>query len=112
MTDCIFCKIVSGVIPAKKVYEDDRFIVLHDIAPLYKTHLLLIPNRHMASVNEVDAAGDAALTGIFGVARAVAEKLGVAADGYRLTVNTGMNAGQVVPHFHMHLLAGEPLRPL
>lgn len=112
MTDCIFCKIANGVIPAKMVYEDDRFVVFPDIGPLYKTHLLIVPKRHIASVNEVDGAGNEALAGIFAVAKAAADKVGVAEGGYRLTVNTGPHAGQAVMHFHMHLLAGEPLRAL
>ncbi len=112
MTDCIFCKIASGVIPAKMVYEDDRFVVFPDISPLYRTHLLIVPKRHIASVNDVDGAGNDALAGIFAVAKAAADKVGVAEGGYRLTVNTGLHAGQVVMHFHMHLLAGEPLRAL
>lgn len=112
MKDCIFCKIVAGEIPATKLYEDDRFIVFRDIHPLYRVHLLIVPKCHIASVNEVDAAGEDALHGIFGVARKVAEKEGVAESGYRLLVNTGKDAGQVVMHFHLHLLAGEPLRPL
>lgn len=112
MSDCIFCRIARGDIPAKKVIENERFVVFHDISPLYKVHLLIIPKRHIASVNEVDASCCNALEGIFETAREAAEKVGVAGSGYRLTVNTGRDAGQVVHHFHMHLLAGEPLRPL
>ncbi|HNT27167.1 MAG TPA: histidine triad nucleotide-binding protein [bacterium] len=112
MNDCIFCRIARGDIPAKKVIENDRFVVFHDISPLYKVHLLIVPKRHIASVNDVDAASGEALAEIFGTAREAAEKVGVAGNGYRLTVNTGRDAGQVVHHFHMHLLAGEPLRPL
>ncbi len=112
MTECIFCRIVAGEIPSVKLYEDDRFVVFRDIHPLYRVHLLIVPKRHIASVNGVDDAGDDALHGIFGVARQMAEKEGVAESGYRLVVNTGKDAGQVVMHFHLHLLAGESLRPL
>jgi len=112
MKGCIFCRIVAGELPAAKLYEDDRFVVFRDINPLYRVHLLIVPKRHVASVNEVDDAGDDALHGIFGVARRMAENEGVAESGYRLVVNAGKDAGQVVMHFHMHLLAGEPLRPL
>ncbi len=112
MSECIFCRIVRGEIPAAVRYEDEKFLVFRDINPLYRVHLLIVPKRHFASVNEIDASADEALQGIFGVARRVAEQEGVSPSGYRLVVNTGRDAGQVVGHFHMHLLAGEPLRPL
>lgn len=112
MSECIFCNIVAGKLPAEKVYEDDRFVAFRDIHPLYRVHLLIVPKKHITSVNDVSQQTQGALDGIWLVARNVAEKVGVATSGYRLTVNTGRDAGQVVMHFHMHLLAGEPLRPL
>jgi len=112
MSECIFCNIIAGKIPAEKIYEDERFVAFRDIRPLYRVHLLIVPKEHLASVNEVGETACGSLDGIWLVARKVAERAGVAETGYRLAVNTGRDAGQVVMHFHMHLLAGETLRPL
>lgn len=112
MDNCIFCKIVKGVIPSSKLYEDDNFIVIKDINPLYKVHDLIITKKHIASVNEVIEKDSAVFGSIFTVAKKIAEMENAGADGFRLVVNSGKNAGQLVPHFHMHLLAGEKLREL
>lgn len=112
MENCIFCKIVKGDIPSSKLYEDDDFIVIRDINPLYKVHDLIITKKHIASVNEVNETDSEIFGSVFSVAKKIAEIENVSADGFRLVVNSGKNAGQLVPHFHMHLLAGEKLREL
>ena len=112
MNGCIFCKIIKGDIPSTKVYEDESFVVIRDINPVYKKHLLIITKRHIAFVNEVKLSDRALFSTVFEVAKTVALNEGVSESGYRLSVNCGKDAGQLVPHFHMHLLAGEPLREL
>jgi histidine triad (HIT) family protein len=110
MSNCIFCKIVAGQIPSKKVYEDDRVYAFHDIAPAAPTHVLIIPKAHYASMNEVTDFAD--IAAIHEVAVHIAKELGVADSGYRLINNCGVDGGQVVFHVHYHLLGGEQLGPL
>jgi histidine triad (HIT) family protein len=102
----IFGKILRGEIPNKTVYEDDRVLAFHDIAPKAEVHVVIIPKQHIESLQDAQEA-DAALLGHMLVAvNKVAEKLGVREDGYRLITNAGKGAGQEVPHLHFHLLAG------
>ena len=106
---CIFCKIVRGEIPAGVVYENEDVIAFRDLHPKAPLHVLIIPRRHIASVNDV-VDGDAAVLGqLFVAARAVAESENVAKTGYRLVMNTGSNAGQTVDHIHLHILAGRAM---
>ncbi len=112
MKGCVFCKIINGDLPSDKIYEDDSFIVIRDINPVYRTHLLIITKKHISSVNEIEDPDRDIFSTVFLVAKKVAAKEGVEVNGYRLTVNCGKDAGQIVSHFHMHLLAGEPLRNL
>jgi histidine triad (HIT) family protein len=104
MSDCVFCRIVQGQVPARVVYQDDDVTVFHDLNPVADVHLLLIPNRHIPGVDQVTRMDEAVLGKLFTVARRVAEDVGV--SGYRLVVNNGVVAGQSVFHLHMHLLAG------
>lgn len=106
MQDCIFCKIINGGIPSKKVFEDERILVIEDIEPKAPLHLLLIPKQHF--VNCLDMAGqDDALTGyIFRKAGEIARQKGVADSGFRIVQNNGAGAGQSVFHIHFHLLGG------
>ncbi|MFH1523712.1 MAG: histidine triad nucleotide-binding protein [Chloroflexota bacterium] len=107
---CIFCQIVSGESPAKIIHRDDLVTAFRDIHPIARTHLLIIPNRHIASVNEL-ATGDESLVGhMVMVAKELAVQEGVAEDGYRLILNTGEHGGQTVPHIHLHLIAGKVAR--
>lgn len=108
MTDsCLFCRIVRGEIPAKLVHQDEHTLAFRDIDPKAPTHVLVIPKAHVESLNAVS---DAAMLGrLMLVARSIAESEGIATDGYRTVVNTGPNAGQSVPHIHLHLLGGRPL---
>ncbi len=110
--DCIFCKIRDGDIPGDFVYQDDDVMVIRDIAPKAPTHLLIIPKEHVVLGSTVTAGDDATLGSMFRVAEEVAEQEGVAESGYRLAVNQGKDGGQVIDHFHMHLLGGRSLREM
>jgi diadenosine tetraphosphate (Ap4A) HIT family hydrolase len=106
MESCIFCKIIRNEIPSKKVFEDERLLVVEDISPQAPLHLLLIPKRHF--VNCLDMSGeDEALIGyVFNKAGEIARQRGVAESGFRLVQNNGAGAGQSVFHIHFHLLGG------
>ena len=108
MSDCLFCKIRDGAIPAKQVYQDDRALAFRDINPQAPTHLLIIPRQHISSLNELDEA-DAALVGHLHVVAAKLAKEAGLDGGYRTLFNTGPDAGQTVFHLHLHLLGGRPL---
>jgi len=105
----IFDRIISKEIPADVVYEDDRALAFRDINPVAPTHILVIPKRRIATVNDVTPDDEADLGHLFIVAREVAAREGVAEDGYRLVVNCNEHGGQSVYHIHMHLVAGKPL---
>lgn len=108
MANCIFCKIASGEVPARVAYQDDQAVAFHDLSPQAPTHLLIIPREHVA--NLAASAGQESLLGhLMGVARQVAEQLGVVESGYRVVANVGPDAGQSVDHLHVHLLAGREL---
>lgn len=107
-SNCIFCKIVASEIPSAKVYEDSDFVVIRDIQPQAKTHLLVIPKAHF---DHLDSPGAESVTGkIIAVANEVARKEGLAANGFRVVVNTREWGGQTVAHLHLHILGGEQLR--
>ncbi|HEU0265275.1 MAG TPA: histidine triad nucleotide-binding protein [Geobacterales bacterium] len=109
MEGCIFCKIIRGEIPAKKVYEDDDVLAMEDISPQAPLHLLLLPKRHIVNILDLKPA-DAELVGkIHLVAAEIARQRGVDEAGFRLVTNTNAGAGQSVFHIHFHLLAGRPL---
>jgi histidine triad (HIT) family protein len=107
MSDCLFCKIAAGTIPARIVRSDDRFVAFHDIDPKAPTHILVIPRAHVASL---DAASDPAmLGGLLLFARDVAREAAVAESGYRLVLNTNREGGQAVDHLHAHVLGGRQM---
>lgn len=109
MGGCIFCRIIEGEIPAKKVYEDELLIVIEDSAPVAPLHLLIIPKRHTENILDLHD-DDVPLVGsIFLVAARLAREIGVAEDGFRIVNNTNAGAGQTVFHLHFHLLAGRML---
>ncbi|MEX0908085.1 MAG: histidine triad nucleotide-binding protein [Gemmatimonadota bacterium] len=108
--ECIFCRIARGEVPAKVVRDDDHTIAFHDLDPKAPLHVLIIPKRHIGSINDVTAADAAVMGELFVAARAIAETGGVAVDGYRVVMNTGAAAGQSVQHAHLHLLGGRQLR--
>ena len=103
---CLFCRIVSGEIPAKKVYEDDEVVAFLDINPQAPTHVLVIPRKHIASLDDLTEADAATVgTALVRVAK-LARELRLNTDGYRTVINNGEAAGQTVFHIHIHLLGG------
>lgn len=108
-TDCLFCRIAAGRIPATIVHEDDAVIAFRDIAPHAPTHLLVIPRRHIRSAVELTDDDGPLLGRMFAVAADLARSEGVAEDGYRLVTNIGRWGGQTVEHLHVHLLGGRAL---
>lgn len=107
---CLFCKIAAGDIPANKVYEDDDLLAFRDINPAAPTHILVIPKKHIATMNDV-AVEDQALVGkMLLVGKEIAAREGVDENGYRLTFNTNRHGGQSVYHIHLHLLAGRQMQ--
>lgn len=105
----IFEKIIEGLIPSEKVFENDKVIVIKDIAPKAAIHLLLITKKVIPSIQLLQPEDYPLLNEIFKTAKELATKLGVDKTGYRLVVNHGDYAGQTIPHLHFHFLAGEPL---
>ena len=109
MKDCLFCKIAEGSIPADILYQDDDVLVFRDIHPMAPHHLLVIPRKHIARVEDLES-GDTELAGkLILTAKKVAKDLGLK-KGYRLVFNNGSHGGQQVLHIHLHLLGGRPLR--
>ena len=106
MSDCIFCRIVSGEIPTKFAHQDEEVVAFHDVAPKAPVHLLIIPRRHLASLSEARAQDGALLGRILLTARELAAQEGLDEGGYRLLTNVGMDGGQSVAHLHFHLLGG------
>lgn len=105
----IFTKIINGEIPANIVYQDDLVTAFRDINPVAPTHILIVPNREIPTVNDVTEADELALGRMFTVARQLAAEEGIAESGYRLAVNCNRDANQEVFHLHMHLAGGRPL---
>lgn len=112
MSECIFCKIVNGELPSKKVFETDNVLVFHDIQPAAKVHVLVIPKKHIASLNDVDEGEATLMAEVILAAKQAAEQLGIAESGYRVINNCGSDGGQVVHHIHFHVLGGEKLGQL
>jgi histidine triad (HIT) family protein len=106
---CIFCKIISGEIPGEMLHQDDEIVAFRDINPRAPIHILIVPRKHIAAMNEM-ADSDLPLLGkMAGVAKQLAKAEGISERGYRLVVNCGLEGGQSVPHLHMHLLGGRQL---
>ena len=109
MEDCLFCKIAAGKFNTEFVYEDDQICAFSDIAPKAPVHILIIPKKHIATINDISDS-DTELTGkLILTARNIAKELGFAEDGYRLQFNCNQHGGQEVYHIHLHLLGGKPL---
>jgi histidine triad (HIT) family protein len=104
--DCIFCRIVAGEIPSEILYKDEHVTAFRDIEPMAPVHVLVIPNEHIASTNEVQEKHEPMLGRLLLAARRVADQEGISESGYRLTINTGRNANQLVPHVHLHVMGG------
>ncbi|HLH24846.1 MAG TPA: histidine triad nucleotide-binding protein [Chloroflexota bacterium] len=109
MTECLFCRVIAGEVPASIVHRDDRLTAFRDINPQAPTHILIVPNSHLTSTNEMAEEHVEPMGRIVQLAAALARQEGIAAGGYRLVVNTGPDAGQSVGHFHLHLLGGRRL---
>jgi histidine triad (HIT) family protein len=106
MSDCIFCKIIAGEIPSKKIYEDDEFLAFHDITPQAPVHFLLIPKKHIRNIMELEPE-DSALAGRLLVkAQELAKDQGCTEKGARFVINCKSNGGQTVDHLHIHILGG------
>ena len=106
MDDCIFCRIVAGQIPAEVVYRDELVTAFRDIEPMAPVHVLVVPNQHLQSTREAEEQHELMLGRLLRTARLIAEQEGIADDGYRLTINTGRQANQLVPHLHLHVMGG------
>ena len=110
MNECIFCKIVKGDLPATVVFKDEQVTAFRDINPVAPTHILVVPNQHIASTNKVAGQDEQLLGHMLAVVKPIAEQEGIAERGYRLIINTGLHGGQVVYHLHMHLIGGQRMR--
>lgn len=106
MSDCLFCKIVEKKIPAKIVHEDDQTLAFDDINPQAPVHTLVIPKKHVASVQDCSVQDQALLSGLLHVCAKVAKLKGLTESGYRMVANTGRDGGQTVFHLHVHVLGG------
>ena len=109
MTDCLFCRIASGEIPASIVYQDERLVAFRDINPQAPVHVLLIPRRHIGTLNDLSPADDGIVGELVRRAAAIAGELGVSERGYRTVFNCNADAGQTVFHIHLHLLGGRKM---
>ncbi|ABR33021.1 MULTISPECIES: histidine triad nucleotide-binding protein [Clostridium] len=110
MEGCIFCKIISGDIPSKKIYEDDKVYAFYDINPEAPTHFLVIPKEHIESANTLDDSNIDIVSHIFKVIGKLVVDLGISDKGYRVVNNCGEDAGQTVKHIHFHVLGGRSLQ--
>jgi diadenosine tetraphosphate (Ap4A) HIT family hydrolase len=104
--DCLFCRIVAGEIPSRRVHEDDLLVAIHDVAPRAPTHILLVPRRHIPSALDLTEADGPLLGHLFAVAAEIARAQGLAERGFRLVSNVGAWGGQSVDHLHLHLMGG------
>jgi len=109
MDDCIFCKIVKGEIPCRKVYEDDQVLAFDDIHPMAPVHVVIIPKDHIPTLMDVEVDGMEILNSLFIAAQVIAEVKDVDRTGFRTVINCNEEGGQVIFHLHMHLLGGKKL---
>jgi histidine triad (HIT) family protein len=107
--DCLFCRIVDGDIPAEIIYQSDSAIAFRDINPQAPTHALIIPRRHISTINDLNAGDEELVGSLYLAAKEIALQEGLAEDGYRVVMNCGEGAGQSVFHIHLHLLGGRLL---
>ena len=111
MDDCIFCKIIKGEIPSKKVYEDGEVIAFKDINPAAPIHILVIPKKHIATLLDVTEEDSYLISKIFVAINKIAKQIGIEENGFRIIANCGKDSGQEVMHIHFHLLAGRKMGP-
>ena len=110
MDECIFCKIVRGDMPATVVYKDEQVTAFRDINPVAPTHILVVPNKHIPSTNDVSGQDEQLLGHMLTVIKPIADIEEITDSGYRLIVNTGPDANQVVFHLHLHIIGGQRMR--
>lgn len=109
MADCIFCGIASGDIPSERIAETDQVVAFRDIAPVAPTHVLVIPRRHVSNASELQSTDGELLAQMFDMANQIAVSDSVGESGYRLVFNVGEDAGNTVPHLHLHVIGGRKL---
>lgn len=109
MAESIFTKVINREIPASIVYEDDEYIAFDDISPQAPVHILIVPKKPIATINDVDESDSAMLGKIFVIAKKIAKDKGISDDGYRLVFNCNEGAGQTVFHIHCHLIGGRTM---
>lgn len=106
---CIFCRIASGDLPAKLLFEDDELLAFHDVNPQAPHHILVIPRRHVKDLNDIDDTDEAFVGRLILAARRAAGLAGMKDNGYRLVINTGDDGGQTVSHLHVHAIGGRQM---
>ncbi len=109
MTDCIFCRIANGTLPANIVYQDKKIIAFDDVCPKAPIHKLIIPRKHIATLNDLTVADKGLIDDMVVVAQQLAAELNVDKSGYRVLINCNSDGGQVIYHLHLHLLGGKKL---
>ena len=109
MADCLFCRIISGEINASIVYEDERILAFNDINPQAPTHILVVPKRHIATLNDLSPGDDQLVGEVIRRAAAIAKERKISVGGFRTVFNTNRDAGQTVFHIHLHLIGGRSL---
>ena len=105
-SDCLFCKIANREVPTRFLYEDDDYVVFRDINPAAPVHLLLVPKRHIRSINDLQKEDESIISGLFMLAKDMAKDQGVNTSGYKLLFNVEKGGGQVIFHLHLHLIGG------
>ncbi len=110
MTNCLFCKIIKGDIAGNIVYRDEQVTAFRDINPSAPTHILIVPNQHIESINMLILDDEPLIGHLFTTAKNIAAQEGISESGYRLIINTNADAGQTVFHIHLHLLGGAPMK--
>jgi len=109
MADCLFCKVVAGQVPATLVFQNDHVVAFKDLTPRAPTHVLIVPRRHIATLNELSPEDDPLVGEMVRAAAAIAKEQGLSERGYRTVFNCNAEAGQTVFHLHLHLLGGRPM---
>ena len=109
MSDCLFCKIAAGEIPAKIVYENENVLAFNDVNPQAPFHILIIPKVHIATINDIDKSNSSVVSELYLAAKLIAKENGFAQEGYRVVMNCNKLAGQTVYHIHLHMLAQRAL---
>lgn len=110
MSDCIFCKIASGEMKSDIVHQSDEIVAFRDINPQAPTHILVVPKKHVATINDLQPDDEALIGRLVAAAKELAKNEGISEDGYRLVLNCNAGAGQTVFHIHLHLLGGRAMR--